>query len=342
MSELIGISDGLPPFVLSGLGQEESYQIIQTRYPSAFDSSVTRSLTFLSSTPLFSQTSPLTGNAANAGLNARDIGKQVRYYITSTSIHLSHLDPFQNLKQRKDIFSTMYHLPDILAEVRITSLVPLHTRDGNTTSTFGFVVSAKQQIMVCEGTLASFSQLSNSLISVWLVVITVIAIYTKTSRISGLHSNITITSSIGVVSNLAVQVFEHHIGSQFWAIPHSQVLHLKRFEFLSSSAFLCAVTDTPSLTENSLKLSEVDWMSFKDLTSRELKPKIFEGIRSLNKRTVRKEQVADEICVVNVVYMSLCLPRSATGLPRSRRRKIRKKIIFLKFQIRNRPEAVFG
>ena len=79
------------------------------------------------------------------------------------------------------------------------------------------------------------------------------------------------------------------------------MLHLKRFEFLSSSAFLCAVTDTPSLTENSLKLSEVDWMSFKDLTSRELKPKIFEGIRSLNKRTVRKEQVADEICVVNVV-----------------------------------------
>lgn len=102
------------------------------------------------------------------------------------------------------------------------------------------------------------------------------------------------------------------------------------------------MTDTPSLTENSLKLSEVDWMSFKDLTSRELKPKIFEGIRSLNKRTVRKEQVADEICVVNVVYMSLCLPRSATGLPRSRRRKIRKKLIFLKFQIRNRPEAVFG
>lgn len=83
-------------------------------------------------------------------------------YISNTSIQLSHRDPFQNLKRRKDIFSTMYHLPDILAEAQITSLRPLRIRDGDTASTFGFVVSAKQQIMVCEGMLATFSQLSNN------------------------------------------------------------------------------------------------------------------------------------------------------------------------------------
>lgn len=48
---------------------------------------------------------------------------------------------------------------------------------------------------------------------------------------------------------------------------------------------------------NSLKLSEVDWMTFKDLTTRELKPKIFEAvrtkIRTLNKRVARKGQEAD-------------------------------------------------
>ena len=65
------------------------------------------------------------------------------------------------------------------------------------------------------------------------------------------------STGIGAVSNLAVQVFERHIGSQFHAIPHSQVLHVKRFDFLPSSAFLYALIDTPSSTENGLKLSEV-------------------------------------------------------------------------------------
>jgi hypothetical protein len=68
------------------------------------------------------------------------------------------------------------------------------------------------------------------------------------------------------------------------------VLHVKRFDFLPSSAFLCALNDTPFLAENSLKVSEADWMTFKDLTSKELKPKIFEAIKTLNKRTTGKGQ----------------------------------------------------
>ena len=89
-------------------------------------------------------------------------GYDITFLVLAYIYDLSDLDPFQNLKRRKDIFSTMYHLPDILAEARITSLMPLRIRDGNTAPTFGFVVSAKQQIMVCEGTLATFSQSSNN------------------------------------------------------------------------------------------------------------------------------------------------------------------------------------
>jgi hypothetical protein len=59
-----------------------------------------------------------------------------------------------------------------------------------------------------------------------------------------------------------------------------------RFDFLPSSAFLCALTDTPSSTENSMKVSEGDWITFKDLTSKE--PKIIEAIKTLNKITAGK------------------------------------------------------
>jgi hypothetical protein len=107
---------------------------------------------------------------------------------------------------------------------------------------------------------------------------------------NGRHSSITNTSSIGTVSNLAIQVFEHHIGSQFRAIPHSQALHVKRFDFLPSSAFLCALADTPSSTENSLKVSEADWITFKVLTNREHKAKIIEAIKAFNKTTAGIKQ----------------------------------------------------
>ena len=120
--------------------------------------------------------------------------------------------------------------------------------------------------------------------------ILVIAIYTKTFGANGRHSSITNVSSIGSVSNLAIQVFEHHVGSQFRAIPHSQALHVKRFDFLPSSAFLCALTDTPSSTENGLKVSEADWITFRDFTSNELKPKIIEATKALNRTVGGKQQ----------------------------------------------------
>jgi hypothetical protein len=64
---------------------------------------------------------------------------------------------------------------------------------------------------------------------------------------------------------------------------------LCRIDFLSSSAFLCALTDTPSYNENSLKVSEADWITFQVFTGKELKPKIIEATRALNKTVAGKQ-----------------------------------------------------
>jgi len=53
---------------------------------------------------------------------------------------------------------------------------------------------------------------------------------------------------------------------------------------------MLALTDTPHSTENGLKISEADWMIFKLFTSKELKPKILEAVKALNKRTANKAE----------------------------------------------------
>lgn len=95
---------------------------------------------------------PPTGNASNAAINAETIAKRVWFHLLyiQRRLQLSYYR-FQILGRRKNIFCTKYQLPDILAEARITNLTPLHA-DGNAASTFGFVVSSNQQIMVCKGT----------------------------------------------------------------------------------------------------------------------------------------------------------------------------------------------
>jgi hypothetical protein len=65
------------------------------------------------------------------------------------------------------------------------------------------------------------------------------------------------------VSYLAVQIFEHQLGTQFRAIPNTQRLHVLRFDHLPPSAFLCTLKHAPELTPFGLKISLDDWQLFK-------------------------------------------------------------------------------
>ena len=67
------------------------------------------------------------------------------------------------------------------------------------------------------------------------------------------------------VSYISVQVFEHQLGTQFRAIPHSQPLPVLHFDHLPPSAFLCALKHAPELTSTGLKISADDWKLFKDI-----------------------------------------------------------------------------
>jgi len=91
----------------------------------------------------------------------------------------------------------------------------------------------------------------------------VISIYAKTGGKSGRHNNVSDSSNIMAVSYLAVQIFEHQLGTQFRAIPNAQRLQVLRFDHLPPSAFLCALKHAPELTPFGLKISLDDWQLFK-------------------------------------------------------------------------------
>ncbi|GLB42721.1 hypothetical protein LshimejAT787_1201700 [Lyophyllum shimeji] len=183
-----------------------------------------------------------SGNSANAAVNATANAKKI-------------------LKHRMDTIKK-FELPDVLSEARINSVAPLRVADWSSGSGYGFILTLKKKITVCQ----------------------VLSIYSKTGGSNGRHCYVTDSSNIAAVSNIAVQVFENSVGSQFRSIPHSQVLHAKRFDFIPSSAFLCTLINAPVSTENGLKLSANDWTVYTELNSKENLPKIVQAVMALQKR----------------------------------------------------------
>ena len=112
----------------------------------------------------------------------------------------------------------------------------------------------------------------------WLV----ISIYAKTGGKNGRHNNVTDSSNIMAVSYLAVQIFEHQLGSQFRAIPNAQRLQVLRFDHLPPAAFLCALKHAPELTPFGLKISLDDWQLFKVI--KENSAKVSQAIKMLTGR----------------------------------------------------------
>jgi hypothetical protein len=91
------------------------------------------------------------------------------------------------------------------------------------------------------------------------------SIYAKTGGKNGRHSDVTDSSNIMAISYIAAQVFEHQLGTQFRAMPHSQPLSVLRFDHLPQSAFLCALKHAPEVSPTGLKISSDDWKLFKEI-----------------------------------------------------------------------------
>ena len=92
------------------------------------------------------------------------------------------------------------------------------------------------------------------------------------------------------ISYIAAQVFEHQLGGQFRAIPHSQPLPILRFDHLPPSAFLCSLKHAPEVTPTGLKISSDDWKLFKDI--KDNSKKVVQALKALNgkKRLTEDEE----------------------------------------------------
>lgn len=103
--------------------------------------------------------------------------------------------------------------------------------------------------------------------------------YSKSSGKGSRHSAISDSSSITAVSNIAVQVYEHMIGTSFRDTPHAQALRVIRFDFIHSAGFMCTLKSTPEITNEGLKISVEDWNLFKVIEKN--KPDVLQAVKLL-------------------------------------------------------------
>ncbi|KAF8880856.1 hypothetical protein BD779DRAFT_1612653 [Infundibulicybe gibba] len=115
------------------------------------------------------------------------------------------------------------------------------------------------------------------------------AVADAAAKQGGRHSWVSDSSNIMAISNIAVQLFEHHLGPRFRDVPHAQVFHVQRYDLLPPSTFLCSLLHTPESTQQGLKLSSDDWEFFKKVT--ENSRKVLEAVKTCNGR---KSQAADD------------------------------------------------
>lgn len=76
-------------------------------------------------------------------------------------------------------------------------------------------------------------------------------------------------SIITGVSNIVVQVFEHHFGALFDQKPPSHSIpQLKCFDYIPSTSFLCVLTHVPHHVEGGLKIAPDDLKLFQLLKNK--------------------------------------------------------------------------
>jgi hypothetical protein len=126
------------------------------------------------------------------------------------------------------------------------------------------------------------------------VVLLVLAIYSKSGGKNGKHSSIVKSSNISAVSYFVLQVFEQMVSQQFRSIPEKlQSLQSKKFTLLPSSAFLCILDTAPrSAIETGLRIGIPDHIRFNVLTKQI--SKILIVMKALRSRRKNAADTAEE------------------------------------------------
>lgn len=74
-------------------------------------------------------------------------------------------------------------------------------------------------------------------------------------------------------------MYENRLGTEFREIPHAQALRIPRFDFIQSTAFLCALKAIPTSIPEGIKISVDDWNLYKLL--KDNKDKVLQTLKML-------------------------------------------------------------
>ena len=125
-----------------------------------------------------------------------------------------------------------------------------------------------------------------------LTISSVLAIYSKSGGKGTAHSWVPTIPAITAASYIAIQVYEHHFGLQFYEKPPSHAFpQLKCFDMISSNQFLYALKHVPEASETGFRISAEDFNIFNVLKGKFLS--VTRAISDLNKRkksTVRQSE----------------------------------------------------
>ena len=177
------------------------------------------------------------------------------------------------------MFQKYPDIPDELGDGRINAVSNLQANNGN----FGIVLASSEKlgITVCKGKF--YCYLPFSMLNCSRIAFLVLAIYSKTGGKRGMYSWVPTISIITAALYIAIQVYEHHFGLQFYENPPSHAFpQLKCFDMIPASHFLCALKHLPANSDTSLRISTEDFNVFKLLKAR--LPSITRAISNLSKR----------------------------------------------------------
>ncbi len=187
------------------------------------------------------------------------------------------IESVQLLTKRRSVFKTA-KLPQPVWDARVSSDSPLKPGDW-TVGGYGIAVASniKLGLVICK------SKTDIIVKSNYLTIILVITIYSKSGGANGTHGHVTDSSVITAVSNIGVQIYEHHFGTRFYEKPPSHTFpQVKCFDILPSSSFLCLLEHVPVRVEGGLQISPQDFAFFKNLKAQV--PSIINALKNLNTR----------------------------------------------------------
>jgi hypothetical protein len=121
----------------------------------------------------------------------------------------------------------------------------------------------------------------------------VLAIYSKSGGKGTAHSWVPTIPVITAASYIAIQVYEHHFGLQFYEKPPSHAFpQLKCFDMISSNQFLYALKHVPEASETGFRISTEDFNMFNVLKAKFLS--VTRAVSDLSKRKKSAEVQLDD------------------------------------------------